>query len=97
MDEERFKQPCIKGEGKKGRIHQPFRGYSTWVADFVLGQDVGKFMLGKYECQTNFMEAKETFGDGCGRKYANGHSAVQNRQDTISRVSAVQNSARGPR
>ena len=34
------------------------------------------------------MEAKETLGDGCGRNYANGQSANQNRQDAISRVSA---------
>jgi len=27
-------------------IHQPL--YSTWVADFILRQDAGKFMLGKY-------------------------------------------------
>jgi len=42
------------------------------------------------------MEAKETLGDGCGRNYANSQSANQNRQDAISRVSAVLNSARGP-
>ena len=27
-------------------IHQPF--YDTWVADFMLRQDAGRFMLGKY-------------------------------------------------
>jgi len=44
------------------------------------------------------MEAKETFGDGGGRKYANNQFSNQKRQDAIiSRVSAVQNSARGPR
>jgi len=32
-----------------------------------------------------------------GRKYANSQFSDQNRQDAISRVSAVQNSARGPR
>ena len=47
--------------------------------------------------QTTSMEEKETLGDGCGRNYANSQSANQNRQDAISRVSAVQNSARGPR
>jgi len=31
---------------KRGGIHQPF--YGTWVADFVLRQDAGRFMLGKY-------------------------------------------------
>jgi len=55
-------------------------------------------MLGKYlSDQKNPMEAKETIGDGGGRKYTNSQFSNQNRQDTISRVSAVQNSARGPR
>jgi len=46
MDEESFKKTCIK-EGKKGGgIHQPL--YGTWVADFMLRQDAGRFMLGKY-------------------------------------------------
>ena len=43
------------------------------------------------------MEVKETIGDGGGRKYANSQFLNQNRKDAISRVSAVQNSARGPR
>jgi len=43
------------------------------------------------------LEAKETIGDGGGRKYANSQFPKQNRQDAISRVSAVQNSARVPR
>jgi len=43
------------------------------------------------------MAAKEKIGDGGGRKYANSRFSDQNRQDAISRVSAVQNSARGPR
>jgi len=34
----------------------------------------------------NPMEAKETIGDGGGRKYANRHFSDQNRQDAISRV-----------
>jgi len=36
------------------------------------------------------MAAKETIGDGGGRKYANSQFSDQNRQDAISRVSAVQ-------
>ena len=43
------------------------------------------------------MEMKETIGDGGGRKYANNQFSCQNRQDAISRVLAVQNSAKGPR
>ena len=46
MDEEGFKKTCIKEKKKKGGIHQPF--YSTWAADFMLKQDAGRFMLGKY-------------------------------------------------
>jgi len=46
MDEEGFKKTCIKEKKKGGGIHQPF--YGTWVADFMLRQDAGRFMLGKY-------------------------------------------------
>ena len=46
MDEEGFKKTCIKERKKRGGIHQPF--YSTWVADFMLRRDAGRFMLGKY-------------------------------------------------
>jgi len=45
MDEESFKRNYIKEKGKKG-IHQLF--YGAWVADFMLRQDAGKFLLGKY-------------------------------------------------
>jgi len=41
-----FQKDLYQGEGKKGDIHQPF--YGTWVADFILRQDAGRFMLGKY-------------------------------------------------
>ena len=50
-----------------------------------------------FELQKNSMEVKETFGDCGGRSYAYSQFSDQNRQDAISRVSAVQNSARGPR
>jgi len=40
---------------------------------------------------------REMIGDGGGRKYANRQFSDKNRQAAISRVSAVQNSARGPR
>jgi len=46
MDEEGFKKTCIKEKGKRGGIHQPL--YSTWVADFMLRLDAGRFMLGEY-------------------------------------------------
>jgi len=45
MDEEGFKKTCIKEKKKRGGI-QPF--YGTCVADFMLRQDAGRFMLGKY-------------------------------------------------
>jgi len=46
MDEESFKKTCSKEKKKRGGTHQPF--YGTWVADFMLRQDAGRFMLGKY-------------------------------------------------
>jgi len=46
MYKERFKKTCIKEKQKKIGIHQPF--YGTWVANFMLRQDAGKFMLKKY-------------------------------------------------
>jgi len=46
MDEESFKKTCIKEQEKRGDTHQPF--YSTWVAGFMLRQDAGRCMLGKY-------------------------------------------------
>ena len=90
-----FKKTCIREKEKRGDIHQPF--YGIWVADFMLRQDAGRFMLGKYLSDKNPMAAKEMIGDGGGRKYANSQFSDQNRQDAISMVSAVQNSARGPR
>ena len=73
MDEEGLKKTCSKEKKKRG-IHQPL--YGTWVADFTLRQDAGRFMLGKYLSDKkisdkNPMAAKETIGDGRGRKYAN--------------------------
>jgi len=46
MDEEDFKKTCIREKKKRGDIHQPF--YNTWVADSMLRQDAGRFMMGKY-------------------------------------------------
>jgi len=43
-DEEGFKKTCIKENKKRGGIQQPL--YGTWVADFMLRQDAGSFMLG---------------------------------------------------
>jgi len=106
MDEEGFKKTCIEGfkktcikvREKRGGTHQSFCG--TWVAEFmpVLRQEAGRFMLGKkLSDKKNPMKAKETIGDGGGRKYTNNQFSDQNRQDAGSRVSAVQISERGPR
>ena len=46
MDERGFKKTFIKEKAKRGSTHQPF--YSIWVADLMLRQDAGRFMLGKY-------------------------------------------------
>ena len=43
MDEQSFKKTCIREKEKRGDIHQPF--YGTWVADFMLREDAGRFML----------------------------------------------------
>jgi len=96
MDGEGFKKTCIKEKKNRGSIRQPFHG--TWVADFMLRQDAGRFMLGKYLSDKKISwKRRRRLGDGGGRKYANSQFSDQNRQDAISRVSAVQNSARGPR
>jgi len=41
-----FKKTYINEKEKRSGIQQPFNG--TWVADFMMRQDGGKFMLGKY-------------------------------------------------
>ena len=46
MDQGGFKKICMKQRKKRGGIHQPL--YGTWVADLMLRQDTGRFMLGKY-------------------------------------------------
>ena len=40
------KKTYVKKKKKRGGIHQPF--YGTWVSDFMLRQDAGRFMLGKF-------------------------------------------------
>jgi len=95
MDEEGFKKTCIKEKGKRGGIHQCL--YGTWAVDFILRQDIGRFMLGKYLSGKNIPCKRKRIGDGGGRKYANSQFSDQNRQDAISWVWALQNSVRGPR
>jgi len=94
-DEERFKKTCIKEKRKGGGMHQPF--YCTWVADFMLRQDAGKFMLGKYLSDTKIpWKRRRRLGMAVAGTYANSQFSNQSRQDAISRVSAVQNSAERP-
>jgi len=52
MDEEGFKKTCIKEKKKRGGMHQLF--YGTRVADCMLRQDAGRFMLGKYLSDQKF-------------------------------------------
>jgi len=63
MDEEGFKKTCIREKKKRGGIHQPF--YGTYVADFMMRQDAGRFTLGKYlkaaQSRQNFMSLRYFF------------------------------------
>ena len=54
----------IKEKGKREGTHQPF--YGTWVAAFMLKQDAGRFMLGKYLSDKKSMETEQTIGDDGG-------------------------------
>jgi len=97
MDEEGFKKTCIREKENRGDIHQPF--YGTWVADFMLRQDAGRFMLGKYWSDSKIpWQRRRRLGImAVAGNTPTASFLTQNRQGTISRVSAVQNSARGPR
>ena len=84
-----------QGKEKKGRHPPASLRYMGSRLDAETG--CRKVYAGEvFELQKNPMEAQETIGDGGGRKYANSQFPDHNRQDTISRVSAVLNSARGP-
>jgi len=85
-----------QGEGRKGR-HPPtslrYMGSGLHAETGCRTVYAGEVFKG----QNHPMEVKETIGDGGGRKYANSQFSDRSWQDAISRVSAVQNSARGPR
>jgi len=96
-DEEGFKKTCIREKKKRGDIHRSF--YGTWVADFMLRQNAGRFMLGKY-----LNDKKIPWR----RRRRLGMAVTENTptesfltkigtEDAISKVSAVQSSATGPR
>ena len=83
MNEEGFKKTLYQVEGKK-RSHPPASLRGLHAETRCRKVYAGEF----FECQTNPMEANETIGADGGRKYANSQNSDQNRQDTISRVSA---------
>jgi len=75
-----FKKTCIKEEKKRGRIHS----LQHMGSRFMLRQGAESFMLGKYlSDKKNYMAAKETIGDGGGRKYASSQFSDQDRQDYV--------------
>jgi len=91
-----FQKDLYQGEGKKRRHPPAFLRYMGSRLHAETG--CRKIYAWKVsERQKNSMAAKKTIGDGGGRKYANSQFSDQSRQDGISRVSAVQNSARGLR
>jgi len=93
----RVSRRLVSRRRKKGR-HLPAFLRHMGSGLHVQGQDAGKFVLKKYLSEKkNSMKLKETFGAGSGRNYSNSQFFNQNRQDAISRVSAVQISARGPK
>ena len=46
MEKERFQETCFQEKEKKWNIQQPFCG--TCIADFMMRQGAGNFMLGMY-------------------------------------------------
>ena len=91
-----FQKDLYQGEEKKGRHPPAFLRHMGSRLHAETG--CRKVYVGEVsEWQKNPMAAKETTGDGGGRSYAISQFSDQNRQDAISRVSAVKNSARGPR
>ena len=95
-----FQKGLYQGEGKRGRHPPSFLRHivRTWVADFMLRQNAGKFMLGKYLFdKTNPWTRRKQLGMVMAEKYINSQFSNQNRQDAVSRVSSGQNSTRGHR
>jgi len=93
-----FQKDLYQGEGKRGRYPPAFLSHiiRTWVADFMLRQDAGRFMLGKYLFdKKNPWTRRKQLGMAMAEKYANSQVFNQNRQDAFSRVSSGQNSTRG--
>jgi len=67
MDEERFKKTCIKEKGRYPPAilrHTGSRLHAETGCKRVYAGEV-------FELQKKSLEAKETIGDGSGRKYAN--------------------------
>ena len=68
------------------------------VMDFMLRQDAARFMMGKYliDKQIPYHRRPRRHLGMTVAGITNSQSANQNRKDAISRVSAVQGSAKGP-
>ena len=65
MDDEIFEKTCIREKEKEEAstsISTHINSARTLIADFMLRQDAGRFMLGKYFRQQKSMEVKKTFG-----------------------------------
>ena len=81
---------------KRGGIHQPF--YGTWVADIMLRQDAGRFMLGKYLSNTKIpWQRKRRLGIAVAVNTPTASFLTKIDKMQSAGVSAVQNSARDPR
>jgi len=91
-----FQKDLYQGEEQKGR-HPP-ASLRCMASRLHAQTGCRKVYAGEVsEWQKNPVAAEEAIGHGGGGKYANSQFSDQSRQDAISRVSAVQNSARGPR
>ena len=95
--------PSMVEEGIKGKnflflYHSPDSSWSTHFP--VLTHLHSREVLAiRFEgtLSDNDMASVYTEVLSCGRNYDNSQSANQNKQDAISKVSAIQDSARGPR
>jgi len=74
MDEESFKQTCIKEKEKRGGTQQPFYGSGLHAET---GRRKVYAMEVFYLLHKNPMEAKEMIENGGGRKYANRQFSIK--------------------
>jgi len=92
-----FKRLVIRRK-KKGEASTSLSTDGIWVADILLRQNEGKLMLGKYLGDKKIpWRQRRHLGMALAGMTLTASQLKEPRQDAISRVSAVQNSARGPR